>query len=588
MAANPDLTADAAAPAADPAPSPVTRLREAFARLSSAQKLALAVALAAIVALLVGAYLWSRQPDYKVLFANLSEKDGGAIIAALDQSGVPYHFSESGGAILVPGNSVHEVRLRLASQGLPRGGSVGFELMENQKFGVSQFIEQVNYQRALEGELSRTIEAISAVQSARVHLAMPKPSVFVREEQKPTASVLLHLFPGRVLESSQVAGISHLVASSVPQLPLANVNIVDQNGNLLSRLKDKLQEAGLDASQIKYVREVEDGIIKRIDDILTPVVGVDNFRVQVAADLDFSHTEQTSETYGPEISIRSQQVSESANLDKPPQGGVPGALTNQPPVPAIAPLTQPPVGENGEPAPAAPQNPPLDPERGRMEVAGIKAPLQNPVSPPLSTQKNTTTNNEVDKTIRYTRQSVGSVRRLTAAVVVNYRMVMDNKAGKEMPKPLSEAEVTQITSLVREAMGYDQNRGDSISVANAPFTAAVRAEETGLPLWKDPENIAFGKEALKYLLIAVIVFALYLTVIRPSLRTMFPPPPAPPEGGKEDVAAEGYLGDEVTGEAEPDAALNPFAAKLHKARDIAQNDPKMVANVIKDWLGVNG
>ncbi|WP_303786391.1 flagellar basal-body MS-ring/collar protein FliF [Azovibrio restrictus] len=568
----------------------MTRVREAFARLNSQQKMLLAVALAAIVALLVGTYLWSRQPDYRVLFANISEKDGGAIIAALDQSAVPYKYSEGGTAILVPADKVHDVRLKLASQGLPRGGSVGFELMENQKFGTSQFIEQVNFQRALEGELSRTIQSISAVQSARVHLAIPKPSVFVREEQKPTASVLLHLFPGRTLEPAQVAGITHLVASSVPQLPLSNVNIVDQNGNLLSQLKDKLTEAGLDPTQIKYVREVENSIIKRIEDILSPVLGSNNFRVQVAADLDFSHTEQTAETFRPngtppEVSIRSQQVSESANLNQSPGGGIPGALSNQPPVPATAPLTQPAVGQPGA-APGAtplPQNPN---DRGQINAAGITSPM-SPVAPPLSTRKDTTTNYEVDKTIRYTKQSVGSIRRLTAAVVVNHRMEKD-KSGKEVPKPLSDSQIQQLNDLVREAMGYNQARGDSISVVNAAFTPEEKPAVVEPPFWKDPENISFAKEIFKYLLIAGLIAYLLLGVIRPIIRTMFPPPA--PEESPEEAAlrAAGAVEIGEAGEEATEAEIDHFAEKIRKAKEIAQNDPKAVANIIKDWLGVNG
>jgi flagellar M-ring protein FliF len=599
MAANPDLIADPAAVADSAAPLPATplaRLQEAFARLDNRQKITLAVALAAIVALLAAVYLWSREPAYKVLFANLSERDGGAIIAALDQAAVPYRFSEGGSAILVPSQNVHEIRLRLASQGLPRGGSVGFELMESQKFGTSQFIEQVNYQRALEGELARTIESIATVQSARVHLAIPKPSVFVREAQKPTASVLIHLFPGRFLEPEQVAGISHLVASSVPQLPLTNVNVIDQSGNLLSRLKDTLREEGLDPGQLKYMHEVEEGVAKRIREILRPVVGEGNFQVQVAADLDFSHTEQTAEIYRPngnppEASVRSQQTLESANLDRPPQGGIPGALTNQPPVPATAPITQPPVPAEGETAgqtPPQPQQPPQrTDERGRVEAAGVDAPL-NPVSPPLATRKETTTNFEVDKTIRYTRQSLGSIRRLTAAVVVNYRMQMNTRAGKELPVPLPENEITQITSLVREAMGYNAERGDSVSVANAPF-ATLPPEEAGPPLWKDPANIPLGLELLKYLVIALILAYLFLGVIRPILRTMFPAP-VPPEAqetqeeGAERTASFGPDGEEEAMETTDD----PFGMKLRKAKEIAQNDPKVVANIIKDWMGVNG
>ncbi len=305
MAATTETTAGTA-----PDTNPVERLREAFNRLADQQKIIFMVALAAIVAVIVGTILWSRQPDWKVLFSNLTEKDGGAIVAILETQNVPHRYSDNGSLL-------------------------GFELMENQKFGTSQFAEQVNYQRGLEGELARTIQSIGAVQGARVHLAIPKPSVFVRDEQKPTASVMLNLYPGRTLDAGQIAGIAHLISSSVPQLPMANVSVIDQNGNLLSQLKSKLTDAGLDPVQVKYVRDIEDSIIKRIEEILKPVLGPENYKVQVAADLDFSQNEQTAETYRPNntpesSSIRSQQNNESANLNQT-AGGVPGALTNQPP-----------------------------------------------------------------------------------------------------------------------------------------------------------------------------------------------------------------------------------------------------------------
>ncbi|HZX30405.1 MAG TPA: flagellar basal-body MS-ring/collar protein FliF [Rhodocyclaceae bacterium] len=539
----------------------------------------LAVAVAAIIALVVGTVLWSRQPDYKVLFSNIGEKDGGAIIAILEQQNIPHKMSDSG-AILVPAEKVHEIRLKLASQGLPRGGSVGFELMENQKFGISQFAEQVNYQRGLEGELARTIQSIGAVQMARVHLAIPKPSVFVREEQKPTASVMLNLYPGRTLDAAQVAGITHLVASSVPQLPISNVTVIDQSGALISQLKSKLTEAGLDPAQIKYVREVEDSIIKRIEEILKPVLGPENFKVQVAADVDFDHTEQTAESYKPNnnptsTSIRSQQNSESANVNQA-SGGVPGALTNQPPVPATAPLTTPNVGgvpgqQNARPG-----------EPGKVEAAGITAPLQA-AGQPISTTKNATINYEIDKTVRYTKQALGNIRRLSAAVVVNHRKEV-GKDGKAVAKPLPEAEMKQINDLVREAMGYSKERGDTLSIANSPFTA-VEKVETSIPVWKDPENISFAKELVKYLLIAAIVAYLLIKVVQPLLKTMFPPP-GPTE---EERLAAALGGGPLPGvdEGEEHVEINHYAAKIQKARDIAQSDPKVVANIIKDWMGAN-
>lgn len=578
MAATTDTTAGNAPPE-----NQVQRLREAFNRLSERQKIGLAVAIAAIVALIVGSILWSRQPDYKVLFSNLDERDGGNIVATLEQQNIPHRMSSTG-AIMVPAERVHEVRLKLASQGLPRGGMIGFELMENQKFGISQFAEQVNYQRGLEGELARTIMSIGSVQAARVHLAIPKPSVFVREEQKPTASVMLSLYPGRTLDSSQVAGITHLVSSSVPQLQPGNVSILDQNGSLLSTLKNKLTEAGLDATQLKYVREVENGIVARIEDILKPVLGPDNFKVQVAADIDFSQSEQTAETYRPNptpetTAIRSRQNNETASVNEA-TGGVPGALTNQPPVPATAPLTAPATGNTGAPG-QRPGNIP-----GSIDAAGITAPI-NAAGQPISTAKNSTVNFELDRTIRHTKQGMGAVRRLTAAVVVNHRKDVDAKTGKDITKPLADAEMKQINELVREAMGFSQERGDSISVANAPF-AAVEKEEIGLPVWKDPERLlSLGKEPLQYLLIIGIIAFLYFKIIQPALKTMFPPPPKAAEAAAA-AGAAGHLGATgEEGEEEENVQIDHYAVKVQKARDLAQNDAKAVANIIKEWMGAN-
>jgi flagellar M-ring protein FliF len=528
------------------------RLRAAVSRLNNQQKILLMVSFAAIVALLVASNTWLKQADYRVLFSNISERDGGAIIASLEQLNVPYKFNESGGAILIPGGRVHEVRLRLASQGLPKGGGVGFELMENQKFGISQFAEQVNYQRGLEGELSRTIQSIAAVQAARVHLAIPKPTVFVREELKPSASVLLNLYPGRSLDAAQIAGIQNLVAASVPNLPVSGVTLIDQSGAMLSQLKSKLMEAGLDPTQIKYIQEIEANAIKRVEDILTPIVGRGNARVQVAADIDFSQNEQTAETHRPnttppDISIRSQQTSESGS-SSPAAQGVPGALSNQPPVPATAPITQ---AAGAAAAPAA-------------------------ASQPVTTRKDSTINYEVDKTIRHTKESVGTIKRLSAAIVINHR-----KDAKGLLKPLSDIEIKQINELVKEALGFNKERGDTVSVANAPFSAIDR-NDSDIPLWKDPEILSLLKELFKYGAIAAIVAYLILKVIKPLMKTMLETPPKTATsvlGGNINISDEG-------GELPPTAAES-LEKKLKQARELAQQDPKVVANIIKDWTGSN-
>ena len=520
-----------------------------FNQLTNQQKLGLIFGLAAAVALAVGAWMWSQTPDYRVLYSNLSDRDGGAIITSLQQMNVPYKMAEGGGAVLVPANQVYEVRLRLASQGLPKGSVVGFELMENQKLGTSQFLEQVNYQRALEGEITRSIQSLSAVQGARVHLAIPRPSVFIREQQKPSASVLLSLHPGKVLDPAQVSGIIHLIASSVPDLPVKNVTVVDQNGNLLSG-EGAAAHIGLDPGQLDYLHQVEQSYAKRIESILTPITGPGNVRAQVAADLDFSQIEQTAETFKPnpapaEAAIRSQQTSEAVGSTLPPPTGVPGALSNQPPGAASAPLSTTAV-------PAAAQN-------GAQQAA-------------TNTRKEATVNYEVDKTIKHIKQPVGTIKRLSVAVVVNNRKTA-GKDGKASAKPLSAAEMAQINSLVKEAMGFSQVRGDTLNVVNAAFSAGDMEEIPALPMWKDPANLALAKEIVKNLVIAGVGFYLVFGVLRPLLRELARPPRAP-----EPVPA-------VEAEIARAKSAASYEENLKAAKEVARQDPRMVANVVKDWVG---
>ena len=563
--------------------NPLDRAREALARLSNRQKVVLMVAIAAVIALLVAAGTLLRQSEFRILFSNIGERDGGAIIAALEQMNIPFRFNESGSAILVPAARVHDVRLRLASQGLPRGGAVGFELMESQKFGISQFAEQINYQRSLEDELSRTIQSIAAVQAARVHLAIPKPSVFMREEIKPSASVMLSLYPGRSLDAAQIAGIQNLVAASVPQLAASSVTLLDQSGTLLSQMKSRLLEAGLDPTQVKSIQEVEASIIKRVEDILAPIVGPGNARVQIAADIDFSQSEQTAETHRPnalppEISIRSQQINETASTS-PTAQKVPGALSNQPPVPSTAPLTQTATPGSASAASAA------QPAPGQINAAGVQAPIAS-VGQPISTSKNSTINYEVDKTIRHIKQSVGTVKRLSGAVVVNQRKEI-GKDGKSISKPLPDTELRQISDLVKEAMGFSKDRGDTISVANAPFTAIDRDE--GLPAWRDPEVLSLAKELIKYVAIAAIIAYLLLGVVRPLLKTMLEPAAGSTAAG---IGSRiDLLADEEDEEHQPEQVPTAAALlekRLAEARTLAQQDPQLVANIVQEWMNPNG
>jgi flagellar M-ring protein FliF len=524
-----------------------------FTQLSLQQKMGLAVGVAAVFALIAGMWMWGQTPDFRVLYSNLSDRDGGAIIESLQQMNIPYKFAEGGGALMVPSNLVHEARLKLASQGLPKGGNVGFELMENQRFGITQFAEQVNYQRALEGELARTVESMDAVAAARVHLAIPKPSVFVKEQQKPSASVFLSLRGGRLLDPAQASAIVHLISSSVPDLSAQNVTVVDQNGTLLSANHDGVSAEGLDASQLKYVQQIEQGYIGRIEALLIPMFGANNVHAQVSADIDFARTEQTSEIYTPNQSpaaqvIRSEQSSQSSS-SSPPTGGIPGALTNQPPVPATAPI----VAAKGAAGGAA----------------GASA-------GPSSRQKESTVNYEVDRTISHTVQPVGSIKRLSVAVVVNgNRQVIDAK-GKSSNKPLSDAEKEQINNLVRDAVGFDQKRGDSLNVQIAPFTEDKEVI-AATPWWQQTYVIELAKDITKYLLIAAAMAFIVFGIIKPAFRSLLAAPANTdaPDAGQEAGANSG---------AQLSPGIAPYEQNLQVARQIAQQEPKIVASVIKEWV----
>ena len=538
-----------------------------FNQLNPRQKISVAVGVAALIALLVSVWMWGQTPDYRILFSNVSEKDGGAIIESLQQLNIPYKFSEGGGAVMVPSNLVYETRLKLATQGLPKGGTVGFELMENQKFGISQFAEQVNYQRALEGELARSVQSIAAVASARVHLAIPKPTVFVKEQQKPSASVVLTLNAGRFLDPAQVSAIVHLISSSVPEMSAKNVTVVDQSGTLLSANTENLSNSGLDASQLKYVHQIEQSYVQRVEAIVAPIVGEANVRAQVTADIDFSQTEQTAETYKPnqdkaDGTVRSLQTVDTTNSSTT-AGGVPGALSNQPPVPATAPI-----------------------------VANANS-ANNPTVTPISAHKESTVNYEVDRTIRHTTLPVGMIKRLSVAVVVNNRKLTDPK-GKVSYKPLTDAEKTQINDLVRDAMGFDANRGDTLNVQNAAFNVEKAVVEE-IPMWKQPDMIDLAKDAAKYLLIATIMLIVIFGIIKPALRPLFTVTAKDDEerhdaaggtGGGIDITE----GDDFTqsgSDLPQQPTVQPYEQGLQAARQIAQDDPRIVASVIKDWVNGN-
>jgi len=528
-------------------------------------RVGLVAGIAALIAVLTAIALWSSQGDYKVLYANLSDKDGGAIIAQLSQMNVPYRYTEGGGAILVPAAQVHDLRLKLASAGLPKGSVVGYELMDGARFGQTQFQERLTFQRGLEGELTRTITTMPSVQNARVHLALPNQNGFFREQQKPSASVMLSLYPGRTLDRAQVAGIVHLVSSSVPEMNPKAVSVLDQTGALLSGVSDTSSGAGLDAQQLQYVNQIEASFTKRILDILEPVVGRDNLRAQVTADVDFSQVESTSEEFKPnqgadaQATVRSMQNSEQMGSNGAGATGIPGATSNQPPVAATAPLT------------------------------GSSQPLQTAqggAGGNTNSRKEAVTNYEVDKTVKVTRNATGTVKRLNAAVVVNHRTSTDAK-GKTTTVPLSAEELDKLNTLVRESIGFKQERGDSVKVINTPFKVeALPKDDT--PLWKQPQTVDLLRAAGVPAALALVALVVVFVLIRPALKAALQPlPPAADERGK---TLDAVVDDD---EALP-ANVTPLARiegpkvspHLDSARTFAKENPAAVASIVRGW--VNG
>lgn len=547
-------------PNAAPAATTVS-WREKVAALDRNQRIMIGAVGALVVAGLVAALMFSRQPDYRVLFSNLSDKDGGAIVAQLASMNVPYKYTEGGGAIMIPADRIHDVRLKLATQGLPKGAVSGFEIMENSKFGITQFQERVNYQRALEGELTRSIMGLSAVQNARVHLALPNQNGFFREQQKPSASVLLTLYPGRMLDRTQIAGIVHLIASSVPEMLPSAVSVLDDSGKLLSQAPNP-DESPVDIQQLMYQQQLEKQYTQRILDILEPVVGKGNVKAQVTAELDFSRSESTSEIHAPNqgqapSAVRSQQVLEAIGEKEPvPPTGVPGAVSNQPPQTAAAPI-------NG----AAPV------------LQAANAENSNILTIPGS-KRESVTNYEVDKTIKVTRSSTGTIKRMTAAVVVNY-LPGATAEGTVVPQALTEAQQAQMLALVRETIGYNAERGDSVNLMNAQFQQDTGRLASDLPLWQQPETIALAKSVMWPVGLVLAALILALGVVRPILNA---------RKKKEQAQLDLLAADEIERPAlaaplkpgEP----TPEELRLQQARALAKQNPIAVANIVKTW--VNG
>jgi len=551
-------------------------LGQRMAGMDRTQKLRLAMGIALLVVVGVVGLVMGRQAEWRVLYANLADKDGGAIVAQLSQMNVPYQYAAGGNAILVPADKVYDTRLKLASQGLPKGAVTGYELMDTaSRFGMTQFQERLTFQRGLEGELTRSIQALSSVSSARVHLALPNQNGFFRDQQKPSASVVVGMNAGRTLDRSQLAGIIHLVSSSVPEMDPRAVSVLDDTGKLLSTPPNDGTGGANDAEQMQRVQQIEQLYSSRIMDILEPVVGRQNVRAQVSAELDFSQTEQTSEQFKPNqapdaSAIRSQQILESGAgaAGGAAPSGVPGAVSNQPPGATTAPINgtaQTPAAANG--------------------VNGGNA----SGSAGAGARKESIINYEVDKTVRVVRAGTGAIKRISAAVVINHQTNTDAK-GKTTTTPISDAQLEKLTSLVRETVGYNKERGDSVNVVNAPFTNN-KVQVEPLPFWQQPALLDVLR-SLAWPVGTLLFGALVLQgMIRPGLKVMTQSVATHTSNARasaldavESEQPERPMLAAPTASVSQPAVATPGELALEDARKLTRDNPAAVANIVKTWI----
>lgn len=534
-------------------------LSERLARLPLRPLLTLLVGVAALAAIGVALVMNASKPDFRVLFAGVNDRDSGAILAQLTGMNVPYRLGEGSGVIMVPSDRVHEVRMKLSSAGLPKGAIDGYELLDKQKFGQTQAGENVSIKRALEGELMRTIGSLSAVESAKVMLALPQQSGFFREQQKPSASVVVHLHAGRSLDRAQLAGIVHLVSASVPDLRPQAVKVTDGSGSLLTT-PDSDSSSGLDAQQLQYVHQIESGLQRRVMELIEPVVGRENLRATITADVDFTETMSVTEEYKPNqgeapAAVRVQQTLESNQAGTATPAGVPGAQSNQPPAAPAAPI-------NGSAAP-------LQGTQGSAAGAG---------------RRELTTNYEVDKTQRTTRAASGTVKRLSAAVVVNHRVSTDPR-GKSTSTPLTEEEMEKITSLVQQGIGFSKERGDTVRVINASFRPEQAPKTTEAPIWQAPWVVDNLRGMVAPLALAVVALMIVFTLVKPSMKALAPPPPAPLlAGGNLQTVVDDDM-QPGTGQEEVLKVEGPAPnAKVVAARTFAKQNPAAVAHIVRTMM----
>ncbi|TRO11788.1 flagellar basal body M-ring protein FliF [Ectopseudomonas mendocina] len=562
---------------------------ENLAEMSVLRQLGLLVGLAASVAIGFAVVLWSQQPDYRPLYGSLNGMDASQVVDTLTTSGIDYTIEPNSGALLVKADDLARARMRLAAAGVaPTDNSVGFEILDREQgLGTSQFMEATRYRRGLEGELARTVASLNNVKAARVHLAMPKASVFVRDERKPSASVLVELYPGRALEPSQVMAIVNLVATSVPELDKGQVTVVDQKGNLLSD-QQELSELTMAGKQFDYTRRMEGLFTQRVHNILQPVLGTGRYKAEVSADVDFSSVESTSEMFNPDQpALRSeQQVNEQRQSSLPPQG-VPGALSNQPPGPAAAPQQA--AGAAAPAGPVAAGQPLVDANGQQIMDPATGQPMLAPY--PADKREQSTRNFELDRSISYTRQQQGRLRRLSVAVVVDDQVRVDPATGETSRVPWTADDLARFTRLVQDSVGFDASRGDSVSVINTAFTASLGEEIPDIPFYTQPWFWDIVKQVLGVLFILVLVFG----VLRPVLNNITGGGRGKDLAGSGDVelgemaGLDGELSDDRVSLGGPQSIMLPspsegYDAQLNAIKSLVADDPGRVAQVVKEWI----
>jgi len=536
--------------------------------IAGLKPLMLLVGVAAAVAAGVGVMLWSVGPTYSLLYSNLGGEDAAQITQALDSARIPYKLEDGGNSISVPSEQLAAARIKLAAQGLPEGGGGVTAMTKDPGFGVSAFMENARYQHALETELARTIASLQNVQGARVHLAMARQSAFVSDRKPGSASVFLQIKAGRRLDAEQVQAIANLVASSIPEMSASQVTVVDQAGRLLSAPNTDSDLAVRD-KMFEFAHRLEEGYAQRIQELLTPLVGPGRVRAQVVAQVDMSSTESTREQYNPQGQVvRSESTSEeSAKNGGSAAGGVPGALTNQPPQPGVAlpPGAAPTTAQSGAAANTA---------AGAAAAPGTNA-ASTEVTGPDSKSRQTTRNYEIDRTMAYTRQPAGRVTRLSVAVLIDNLRVTD-KDGKVTETPMPQEQLDRLTALVRDAVGFDAARGDTVNVVNSSFlgeTPQVAGELESVPIWERAWAQTLAKVIAGLIVLLIIIFS----VLKPLAKGLI-------NAAKMPQLRQGALAVAGGAPPPPEAPAIAYEQQVAQARGLVAADPKRGAQVVKAWV----